>query len=68
MSKETPRITIPPGTELNVAAHEDSDSFVVQIPIEATILGDVQDGAVPIQIPEDPELKLFFHLPPNKKP
>ncbi len=60
-------IIIPAGAMINLANIEDDDPFLAQKPLEAIPQGPVQNGGIPVIIPEiDPDRVFYYHQPEKR--
>lgn len=61
-------IIIPKGAEINEGNVEDIDSFILDKPFKALIVGEEADGAIPVQLIIDGKVEdqiRFWHQPPK---
>ena len=62
-------LTVAPGTEINRAAHEDSESFIVGPKVKLFVVAAEQEGALQVKFignpAEVPTEEIFYYHQPN---
>jgi hypothetical protein len=63
-------ITVAPGTEINTAAHEDSESVIAQKRVKLRVVAPEQDGALQVTFighaTDVPTGQIFYYHQPSK--
>jgi len=54
------------GTELNLGPAEDSDSVVVKKAVQVKVMGELNNGALPVKIIGEEGVTYYYHQPEKR--